>query len=427
MKTIAQALGCLGWVEGKNIRVDYRFAAGDPAVLKVRAAELVSLAPDAILAITASAVAALLQETRTTPIVFTAVPDPVELGFVQSLARPGRNITGFTSFDAPIMGKWLQLLEEVAPRVTRVSVIFNPDINFSAPLYIRAIEAAAPTFGMTVALDPVHDDAGIEEAIAILAREPGGGVICLTDSFTITHRDVIIGVAARHSFPLIGGTSGFPRAGGLMTYWPDAFDQDAQAASYIDRILKGASPADLPVQQPTKYRLIINLKTAKALGLTVPERLLALADRSSSEQAPIHRRPRRSRRMAARRARPTVRADAPRRRVDAWARERLACACDGLCQCAGPFGVERRKECPDRVPLCRERPASLQDLRGGAGRPGAGRAARHHPAGADSSRRRRTRYRSFSSSWSIRSGWAWFRVSRTQAATSPGSALWIRR
>ena len=206
------------------------------------------------------------------------MPDPVELGFVQSLARPGRNITGFTSFDAPIMGKWLQLLEEVAPRVTRVSVIFNPDINFSAPLYIRAIEAAAPTFGMTVALDPVHDDAGIEEAIAILAREPGGGVICLTDSFTITHRDVIIGVAARHSLPLIGGTSGFPRAGSLMTYWYDAFDEYAQAASYIDRILKGASPADLPVQQPTKYSLVINLKTAKALGLTVPPSMLDLAD-----------------------------------------------------------------------------------------------------------------------------------------------------
>jgi putative ABC transport system substrate-binding protein len=275
MKTIAQALGRLGWVEGKNIRVDYFFAAGDPALLKARAAELVGLAPDAILAITASAVAALLQETRTTPIVFTAVPDPVELGFVQSLARPGRNITGFTSFDAPIMGKWLQLLEEVAPRVT---VIFNPDINFSARLYLRAIEAAAPTFGMTVALDPVHDDAGIDEAIAILAREPEGGVICLADSFTITHRDVIIGAAARHSLPLIGGPSGFPKAGALMTYWPDAFDQDARAASYIDRILKGASPADLPVQQPTKYVLIINLKTAKALGLTVPPSVLDMAD-----------------------------------------------------------------------------------------------------------------------------------------------------
>jgi putative ABC transport system substrate-binding protein len=276
--TIAQALGRFGWVEGKNIRVDWRFAAGDPTLTTTYGAELVGLAPDALLAISASAVAALRQQTRTTPIVFTAVPNPVELGFAQSLARPGGNITGFTSFDAPIMGKWLQFLKEVAPRVTRVAVIFNPDIAPSAPLYIQAIEAAAPTFGMTVERDSVRDDAGIEEAAAILAREPEGGVICPIDSFTFTHRDVIIAAAASHRLPLIGGTPEFPRAGGLMTYWYDAFDQYAQAASYIDRILKGASPADLPVQQPTKYTLIINLKTAKALGLTVPPSMLQLAD-----------------------------------------------------------------------------------------------------------------------------------------------------
>ena len=276
--TIAQALARFGWVEGKNIRIDYRFAAGDPALLKADAEELVGLAPDAILASTASAVAALRQHTRTTPIVFTAVPDPVELGFVQSLARPGANITGFTSFDAPIIGKWLQWLNDVAPRVTLVGVIFNPDINVSAPLYIRAIEASAPTFGMTVALDPVHDDAGIEEVIASLTHEPGGGVICLIDSFTITHRNVIIAAAARAGLPLIGGTPAFPRAAGLMTYWYDPLDQYAQAASYIDRILKGSSPADLPVQEPTKFSLIINLRTAKALGLTIPPAILARAD-----------------------------------------------------------------------------------------------------------------------------------------------------
>ena len=276
--TLARSLEGLGWVEGKNIRIDHRFAAGDPALLDTSAAELVSLAPDAIFAISAAAVTAVRRQTRTIPIVFLSVPDPVELGFVQSLARPGGNITGFTSFDAVLMGKWLQLLKEVAPRVTRVAVIFNPDIAPSVPLYIRAIEAAAPTFGMTMALDPVHDDAGIEEAVAILAREPGGSVICPIDSFTFTHRDVIIAAAVRHRLPLIGGTPEFPRAGGLMTYWPDAADELAKAASYIDRILRGANPADLPVQQPTKYALIINRKTAKALGLTVPPTMLDLAD-----------------------------------------------------------------------------------------------------------------------------------------------------
>jgi putative ABC transport system substrate-binding protein len=276
--SLARSLEGLGWVEGKNIQIDHRFAAGDPTLLDTVATELVSLAPDAIFAISAAAVTALQRRTRTIPIVFQAIPDPVGLGFVQSLARPGGNITGFTSFDAALMGKWLQLLKEVAPRVTRIAVIFNPDIAPSAPLYIRAIEAAAPTFGMTVALDPVHDDAGIEEAVAILAREPGGGVICPTDSFTLTHRDVIIAAAARHRLPLIGGTPQFPRGGGLITYWPDAADELAKAATYIDRILRGANPADLPVQQPTKFPLIINLKTAKALGLTVPPGVLDMAD-----------------------------------------------------------------------------------------------------------------------------------------------------
>ena len=203
--------------------------------------------------------------------------DPVGLGFVQSLARPGGNITGFSAYDAPMIGKWLQLLKEVAPSVTRVAVIFNPDTAPFAPLFNRAIEAAAPSFGMTVTLAPVHDDAGIEEAIATQAREPGGGLIILPEPLTVTHRDVIIAAATRHRLPLMGYAA-FPRAGALMSYSFDPVDLYAQAASYIDRILKGASPADLPVQQPTKYSLIINLKTAKALGLTVPQSLLAHAD-----------------------------------------------------------------------------------------------------------------------------------------------------
>jgi len=273
----AEALGRFGWVEGKNIRVDYRFAAGDPALFKTYAAELVGLSPDAILASTPQAVAAVRQQTRTIPIVFVLVIDPVGLGFVQSIARPGGSITGFTAYDPPVMGNWLQLLREVAPKVTRVAVIFNPDTTASR-LFNSAIEAAAPSVGMTVRLTPVHDDAGIEETIAAEAREPGGGLICLPDSFIVTHRDVIIAAAARYGLPLFGSSEVFPRSGALMSYFFDIVGVYAQAASYIDRILKGASPADLPVQQPTKYSLIINLKTAKALGLTVPAGMLDMAD-----------------------------------------------------------------------------------------------------------------------------------------------------
>jgi putative ABC transport system substrate-binding protein len=272
-----QALGRLGWVESKNIQIDYRFAAGDPALFRTHAAELVGLAPDAILASTSPAVAALRQQTRVIPIVFALVGDPVGQGFVQSLARPGGNITGFSSPDAPVYGKWLQLLKEVAPRVTRVAVIFNPDALPAAALFNREIEAVAPVVGVTVTLAPVHDDAGIEQAIAAQAREPGGGLISLPGAFNETYLDQIIASAARHRLPLIGGYA-VSRGGGLMSYGFDPAYLYAQAASYIDRILRGASPADLPVQQPTKYSLIINLKTAKALGLTVPPGMLDLAD-----------------------------------------------------------------------------------------------------------------------------------------------------
>jgi putative ABC transport system substrate-binding protein len=273
----AQALGRFGWVEGRNIRIDYRFASGDPTLFKTYAAELVGLSPDAILASTTPTVAALRQQTHTIPIVFVLLSDPVGLGFVQSLARPGGNITGFSSFDAPIIGKWLQLLKDVAPGVTRVTVIFNPDTQPYAAFFNRAIEAAAPSFGVTVTLAPVYDDAGIEGAIAAQAREPGGGLVSLPDSFNDTHRDVIIAAAVRHRLPLIGARE-FPKAGGLISYSLHPVDVHAQAASYIDRILRGANPADLPVQQPTKYSLVINLNTAKTLGLTVPERVLDIAD-----------------------------------------------------------------------------------------------------------------------------------------------------
>jgi putative tryptophan/tyrosine transport system substrate-binding protein len=271
-----QALGRFGWVAGKNIRIDYRFAAGDPALFKTYAAELVGLVPDAILGSTTPGLAALREQTRTIPIVFVLVADPVGQGFVQSLARPGGNITGFSSFNPALMAKWLQLLKEVAPDLTRVAAIFNRDTTPYA-FFTREIEATAKSLEMAVTPAPVHDNAEIEEAIAAQARESGGGLICLPDSFTDTHRDEIIAAATRHRMPLIGG-SPFPRSGGLMSYWCDNVDLYAQAASYINRILKGASPANLPVQQPTKYSLIINLKTAKELGLTVPPILLAQAD-----------------------------------------------------------------------------------------------------------------------------------------------------
>jgi|SRR6516225_3658663 len=273
----AQALEALGWVEGKNIRIDYRFASGDPALYKIYAAELVALSPDVLLAGNTPAVPPLLQQTHTIPIVFVLVSYPVELGIVQSLARPGGNITGFSAYDAPIMGKWVQLLKEVAPRVNRVAVIFNPGFTPFATFFNRSIEAAAPSFAITVTIAPVHDDAEIEEVIASVAHEPGGGLIDLPEGFSVAHRDVITAAALGHGLPLIG-LAELARAGGLIAYAFNTVDVHAQAASYIDRILKGASPSDLPVQQPTKYSLIINLKTAKALGLTISERILDLAD-----------------------------------------------------------------------------------------------------------------------------------------------------
>jgi putative ABC transport system substrate-binding protein len=277
VRAFGQALTGFGWVEGKNIRIDYRFAAGNPALFKTHAAELVGMSPNAIPASTTAAVVPLRQQTRTIPIVFVLVTDAVGQGFVQSLARPGGNLTGFSYYDAGLMGKWLELLKEVAPSVARVAVIVNPDTLPLATMFYRPIEAAAASFEVTVTLAPVHDDAEIEQVIAAQGREPAGGLIILPDSFTTSHRDMIIAAAARHSLPLIG-VDVFPRAGGLMSYWFDPVDLHAQAASYIDRILKGASPADLPVQQPTKFLLVINLKTAKALGLTLPSALLAAAD-----------------------------------------------------------------------------------------------------------------------------------------------------
>ena len=272
---MVQALRGLGWVEGNNIRIDYRFAAADPALFKRHAAELVGLSPDAIVATTAPAALALSERTRTIPIVFVVVPDPVGLGFVHSFARPGGNMTGFISFDAPLIGKWVQLLKEIAPGITGVAAIFNPDTAFF-PSLIREIEAAS-SFGVRVSLAPVRDLAAIEDVVAAQASISARGLIILPDSFNVRHRDAIIAAANRHKLPLIGFDI-FANAGGLISYWFDTVDLHAQAASYVDRVLKGEKSADLPVQAPTKYRLAINLKTAKALGLDVPPTLLARAD-----------------------------------------------------------------------------------------------------------------------------------------------------
>jgi putative tryptophan/tyrosine transport system substrate-binding protein len=277
VRAFVEALRRFGWNDGRNIRIDYRFAANDPGLFKTYAAELVGLSPNAIIASTPPTVMALRQQTVTIPIVFVLVLDPVGLGLVQSLARPGGNITGFGALDPPIMGKWLQLLKEVAPGVTRVAIVFNPDTAPYAPLFNHEIEAAAAIFGVTTTLAPVSNDAAIEEAVTAQAREPGGGLICVPDSFTITHRVAITASAVRRGLPVIG-LPDLVRAGGLISYFYDPVDAHAQAASYIDRILSGASPADLPVQYPTKYSLIINLKTAKALGLTVPPAMLDVAD-----------------------------------------------------------------------------------------------------------------------------------------------------
>jgi ABC-type uncharacterized transport system substrate-binding protein len=273
---VPQALQRLGWVEGRNIRIDYRFAAGDSALFKSYAADLVGLSPDVILASTAPAASAVREMTRTIPTIFVLVPDPIGMGFVQSFPRPGGNMTGFISYDAPLIGKWVQLLKEIAPGITGAAAIFNPDTAYPPSFIVREIEAAS-SVGIAATLAPVRDSAGIEAVVAAQAREPGRGLMIMPDSFNVRHRDVIIGAATRHRLPFIGFDV-FATSGGLMTYFADSVESHMQATAYVDRLLKGEKPADLPVQAPTKYKLWINLKTATALGLDVPSSLLARAD-----------------------------------------------------------------------------------------------------------------------------------------------------
>src|SRR5262245_49046377 len=270
-----QALHALGWIEGRNVQFIYRWTAGDVVHARQFAKELLDLRSDVILANTTPIAVAVREITRTTPTVFVQVSDPVTAGVVQSLARPGGNLTGLTTFEPSIANKWLELVKRVAPNITRVAYLFNPN---TAPLfYAKAVETAAPELSLKPFAAAVHDADEMEDVIEQFARASGGALLVLPDLFTATNRRSIIALAARHRLPAIYPARYFVASGGLMSYGIELLETYRQAASYVDRILKGEKPADLPVQQPTKYETVINLKTAKALGLTVPLTLQAAA------------------------------------------------------------------------------------------------------------------------------------------------------
>jgi putative ABC transport system substrate-binding protein len=272
-----QGLQQSGWTVSRNVQIDYRWSAGDAELFRRHAAELAVLAPDVILATGSATVGPLLQATRTVPIVFVQVPDPVGAGFVESLARPGGNATGFTIFEYGISGKWLELLKEIAPSVTRVAVLRDPAIAAGAG-QLGAIQSVAPSLGVELRPLGVRDAGEIERSVTAFARSSNGGLIVTGSTLALVHRDLITTLAARHRLPAVYNSRYFATVGGLISYGSDSIDPYRRAASYVDRILKGEKPADLPVQAPTKYELVINLKTAKALGLDVPTTVLARAD-----------------------------------------------------------------------------------------------------------------------------------------------------
>ncbi len=272
-----QGLALLGWTISRNVRIDTRWATANVAEIRRHAAELVALAPDGILVHGDTAVGALLQATRTVPVVFPVIGDPVGAGFVDSLARPGGNVTGFMNYEYSISGKWLELLKAIAPGVTRVAVLRDPAIA-SGPALFGIIQAVAPSLRVEVSPVNVRDAGEIERAIKAFASSLNGGLIVTGSGLAAFHRDLIVTLAARHNLPAVYFDRPFVAAGGLISYGTDAIDQHRRAAGYVDRILKGEKPADLPVQAPTKYELVINLKTAKALGLDVPASILARAD-----------------------------------------------------------------------------------------------------------------------------------------------------
>ena len=277
LMAFGQGLQELGWTIGRNVRIENRWSAGDPERIRRNTEEMVALAPDVILASGNAGVAPLLQATRTVPVVFVIVPDPVGAGFVDSLARPGGNATGFIAYEYGLSGKWLEVLKEIAPGVTRAAVIRDPALA-SGPGQFAAIQSIAPSLGVEVSPVNVRDAGEIERAITAFAHSPNGGLIVTGSALVGLHRHLIIALAARHRLPAVYIERFFVTAGGLISYGPDFLDQFRRAAGYVDRILKGEKPADLPVQAPTKYELVINLKTARALGLQIPDRLIALAD-----------------------------------------------------------------------------------------------------------------------------------------------------
>jgi putative ABC transport system substrate-binding protein len=272
-----QALAGLGWTDGRNVRVDVRWTGDDINRIRAAAQELVGLQPDIILPNGTPATAALQRETRTIPIVFANVADPVAGGIVSRLDRPSGNITGFANNEASLGGKWLELLSEIAPGLKRAAIMFNPETS-PASVYLPSLETAARSLKVVRITAPVYSDVEIEAAVIALGREPGGGLVVMGDAFTIAHRASIIAAAARNNVPTVYTLSVVARDGGLLSYGVDQVDIWRRAAAYVDRILRGAKPGDLAVQFPTKFEMVLNLKTAKALGLTVPPSLLALAD-----------------------------------------------------------------------------------------------------------------------------------------------------
>ena len=274
-----QDLQKLGWAEGGNLRIDTRWAApADPESMHRLAKELVALRPDLLLSQSTPATTALLQETRTIPVIFGIVADPIGSGFVASFPRPGGNATGFAVAEPTQAGKWVELLKEIAPRVTRVAVLFNPAMATFAEFWLKPFQAAAPSFAVEVILAPVHNTSELESVIAAQASEPNSGLFVMPDAFTITYRVEVTWLAARYRLPAVYAYRFFTKLGGLLSYGEDLTDNFRRAATYADRILKGEKPSELPVQAPVRFELVVNLKTAKELGLTVPSSLLATAD-----------------------------------------------------------------------------------------------------------------------------------------------------
>jgi putative ABC transport system substrate-binding protein len=278
VNALKQGLAALGWTDGLNIRLDVRWAGGEANLIQRFAKELVDLHPDVIVAVATPSAMAFRRETQTIPIVFTSVTDPVAQGLVETLVRPGGNITGFTIFEPEIGSKWMQVLKDIAPETTRTAVIFNPDTAPYFRLYMSSIEAAGASFAVKTFEAPVRSRAEIEAAISGLAREPAGSVISMADTFTVVHRDLIIDLAAQYRLPAVYPFRFEAIDGGLISYGTDQADQYRRAAAYVDRILKGEKPADMPVQLPVKFEMVINLKTARTLGFAIPNTLLARAD-----------------------------------------------------------------------------------------------------------------------------------------------------